>query len=79
MFAMVDGKCFPATLALAGHCDSLVDGSGVAFTELNHTINLRIEVFDLSVIPGLSVDTTSTSTVAWVRWMGGAGEHCAPR
>ena len=78
MFAMVDGKYFPATLALAGHCDDLVDGSGVVFTELNHTINLRIEVFDLFVIPGLSVDTTSTSTVAWVRWMVGAGEHCVP-
>ena len=76
MFATADGKFFPATLALAGHCDNLVDGSGVVFPELNHTINLRIEVFGLFVILGPSVDTASTSTVAWVRWMGSAGEYC---
>ncbi|KAF9650887.1 hypothetical protein BDM02DRAFT_3185042 [Thelephora ganbajun] len=43
MFAMADGTCFPAQLALVGQCDRLLDGNGVVFTERNQTINLRIE------------------------------------
>ncbi|KAF9791045.1 hypothetical protein BJ322DRAFT_1017634 [Thelephora terrestris] len=43
LFAMDDGPCFPAELALAGRCDLLVDGDSAVFTEQNQTINLRIE------------------------------------
>ena len=75
MFAMPNGKCFPAALALAGQCDHLVDGGGVVFTEKNQTINLRIEVFDPFVVPKLSADPVSASIVAGVRWMGSAGEY----
>jgi len=54
MFAMFDGKCFPATLALAGKCSLLVDEDTVpSFTKKHHLINLRIEVFVLHVIPSL--------------------------
>ena len=55
MFAMTDGICFPAELALSGRCDLLVDGGGAVFTGGNHTINLRIEVSNLSVVPKLSL------------------------
>jgi len=75
MFAMRDGKCFPAERALAGNCDHLVDGGGVFFTEKKQTINLRIEVFDSFVVPELSADPVSASIVAGVRWMGRPGEH----
>ena len=50
MFAMIDGNCFPAALAHTESCDHLVDGGAVVFTDQNHTINLRIEVFILHVI-----------------------------
>ena len=65
MFAMADGMCFPAELALAGQCDLLVDGGGVVFNEPNHTINLRIEVFGLLV-------TTKPSLIPYLRsqWPG---------
>ena len=53
MFAMFDGKCFPAALALAGECDRLMDGDAVALTEKRQIINLGIEVFVLRVIPSL--------------------------
>jgi len=49
MFAMADGKCFPAELALAGQYDRLVDGGSAVFSEQSHTINLRIEVFGLLI------------------------------
>ena len=55
MFATTDGKCFPAALALASHCDHLADGGAVVFTEKNQTIYLRIEVFVLYVILDLSL------------------------
>ena len=55
MFSMIDGKCFPAALALAGRCDHLVDGGAIVFTEKNQTINLRIEVFVLHAILNLSL------------------------
>ena len=54
-FATTDGKCFPAALALAGHCDHLADGGAMVLTEKNQTINLRIEVFVLHVILDLSL------------------------
>jgi len=53
MFATTDGGYFPAELALAGQYNFLVDGNGAVFTEQNHTINLRIEVPSLFVIPKL--------------------------
>ena len=52
---MDDGICFPAELAFAGKCDLLVDGGSAVITGGDHTINLRIEVFDYSVIPKLSL------------------------
>jgi len=45
VFVMVNGGPFPAEFALAGQCDLLVDGGDEVFSEQNHTINLRIEVF----------------------------------
>ena len=51
MFAMADGKCFPAESALAGQYDRLVDGGSAVFLEQSHTINLRIEVFSLLAVP----------------------------
>jgi hypothetical protein len=47
-FATIYGGDFPAELALAGKCEFLVDGDSPVFTEQVQTINLRIEVFDLS-------------------------------
>ena len=75
MFTAVDGGHFPAELALAAQCDSLVDGRSEAFIEQSHTINLRIEVIGLCVVPQAIVYPISTSTVAGVRWMGSAGEY----
>jgi hypothetical protein len=72
---MPDGMCFPASHALAGHCDHLVDGGGIVFSEKNQTINLRIEVFDPFVVHKLSADPISAPIVAGVRWMGSTGEH----
>lgn len=46
-FAMADANFFPAELALFKHCDPLVDGSDLVFTEQAQTINLRIEVSEL--------------------------------
>jgi len=40
---------FSAELALTGQFDLLVGADDVVFSEWNHTINLRIEVFDLFV------------------------------
>jgi hypothetical protein len=45
MFAMTDGACFPAQLALDGQCGFLVDAGGIVFAGTNHTIEMRIEVF----------------------------------
>jgi len=53
IFATTDGGYFPAELALAGQYSLLVNGNGVVFTEQHHTINLRIEVPSLFVIPKL--------------------------
>jgi hypothetical protein len=65
--AMLDGKCLLAALALAGNCDHLADGGGIVFAEKNQTTNLRVEVFDRSlVIPIISADQISASTVAGV-------------
>lgn len=47
-FALADGRCFPAELALAGKYNLLVDGNSAVFTEQNQSINLRIEVPKLS-------------------------------
>ena len=55
MFATLDGGSFPASLALAGQYDLLVDGGGSVFAEKNHTITLRVEVFGPFVIPKLSL------------------------
>ena len=51
MFATVDCSAFPLRIALAGSCEPLVDVAGEVFIEQTQTINLRIEVFDTSVIP----------------------------
>lgn len=48
---MHGGEHFPAALAYEGPIDRLANGGEVVFTEGNQTINLRIEVFDPSVIP----------------------------
>ena len=50
-FATVDCSAFPLCIALAESCDPLVDAAGEVFMEQTQTINLRIEVFDTSVIP----------------------------
>lgn len=50
MFATVDCSAFPLRIALAGSCEPLVDVAGEVFIEQTQTINLRIEVFDTSVI-----------------------------
>ena len=52
IFAMADGTCFPAKLALARQFDRLMDGDSPVFATQNHTINLRIEVSGRFVIPG---------------------------
>ena len=44
MFAMADGGCIPAELALTGQCDSLVDKNSTVFADHTQTINMRIEV-----------------------------------
>ena len=52
-FATVDGMYLPAKLALAGQLDSLVDGNSPVFAPHYSTINLRVEVSGLFVIPRL--------------------------
>lgn len=54
-FAMADGRCFPAELALVGQCNRLVDGDDTVFAEHHQTINMRIEVFGLFVDSGLLI------------------------
>jgi hypothetical protein len=73
---MADGMSFPAQLASEGRCELLVDSDAIAFTEQNHTINLRIEVllsfssFKVSIIHPVYVPT-----VAGLRWVGSSREH----
>ena len=55
MFAMDNGNCFPAEDALAERFDLLVDGTSTVFSDQNQTINMRVEVFGLFVIPVLSL------------------------
>ena len=65
-FDAVGGGYFPAELALAGKCNSLVDGRSVAFTDQSRTINLRIEVIGRCAVPQVITYPISTSTVARV-------------
>ena len=75
VFATVDAMYFPATLALAGQFDRLVDGNGQVFASPNHTINLRIEVSGLFDIPKATAHPISASAVARVQRMVRAGEY----
>ena len=73
-FATTYGFDFPAEVALAGKCDSLVDGDTAVFAEQVQTINLRIEVFYLFP-PSTYLSSNSHATVAGLPGMGSAGEH----
>jgi hypothetical protein len=75
MFVTLDGKYFPTVLALAGQFDRLVDGNSQAFASLSHTINLRIEVSGLFVIPNATAHPISASVVARVQRMVRAGGY----
>jgi hypothetical protein len=76
MFATVDAMHFPATLALAGQFDRLVDCNDHVFSvSPRHTINLRIEVSGLFVIPKATTHPISVSAVARVQRMVRAGEY----
>ena len=65
-FGMEDGKYLPATLALAGQCDSLVDRNGTVFTDNHQTINMRVEVSGIFVVSKAVAHSYSASTVAGV-------------
>ena len=67
-FATVNGGCFPVKSALAGQCNLLANGCDQAFTDQKYTINLRIEVPDLSVIPKLLL--TSLLHTQWPGYEG---------
>ena len=66
-FAMVDGGCLPAELALAGQCDRLVNRSDIVFTDHHLSVRLRIEVSDIFIVLRAVVHSISTSVVAGVR------------
>lgn len=71
---MNNGKYFPAEFALTEKYGILVEGSNPVFPAKVQTINLRIEVFDLS--PSLSyLSSDYHVAVARLRRMGIAGEN----
>ena len=75
MFGMEDRRYLPAELALSGQCDRLVDRNNTVFTDHHQTINMRIEVSGLFIIPRAAAHSIPTSAVAGVRWMGSTGKY----